>query len=156
VFNTARFSRNRSPTDQLLATIDPAVMTTRNRKTVIIYPLLLLFLFAITAPLGIWAAEGASPVGLWKNEDAKIEIFKDGGKLDGKIAALNEKYTKDGQKKTDIHNPDPAERERPLIGLVVMQGIARLVLVNGMAAQLTTPRQGTRIRSALNMTAATP
>jgi hypothetical protein len=25
VFNTARFSRNRSPTDQLLATIDPAV-----------------------------------------------------------------------------------------------------------------------------------
>jgi uncharacterized protein (DUF2147 family) len=101
-----------------------AAMTTRNRKTVIIYPLLLLFLFAITAPLGIWAAEGASPVGLWKNEDAKIEIFKDGEKLDGKIAALNEKHTEDGQKKTDIHNPDPAKRERPLIGLVVMRGIS--------------------------------
>jgi uncharacterized protein (DUF2147 family) len=124
VLNPARFSRNHSPTDQLLATIDPAVMTTRNRKTVIIYPLLLLFLFAITAPLDIWAAEGASPVGLWKNEDAKIEIFKDGEKLDGKIAALNEKYTEDGQKKTDIHNPDPAKRERPLIGLVVMRGIS--------------------------------
>lgn len=59
---------------------------------------------------------------MWKNEDAKIEIFKDGEKLDGKIAALNEKYTKDGQKKTDIHNPDPAKRERPLIGLVVIKG----------------------------------
>ncbi len=59
-------------------------MTTRNGKTLIIYPLLLLF--AITAPLGVGAAEGASPVGLWKNEDAKIEIFKDGGKLGGKIA----------------------------------------------------------------------
>ena len=95
-------------------------MTTRNRKTLIIC----LLLFAITAPLGVGAAEGASPVGVWKNEDAKIEIFKDGGKLDGKIAALNEKYTEDGQKKTDLHNPDPAKRERPLIGLVVMKGIS--------------------------------
>jgi uncharacterized protein (DUF2147 family) len=99
-----------------------AAVTTRNRKTVIIYPLLLLF--AITAPLGVRAAEQASPVGLWKNEDAKIAIFKDGGKLDGKIAALDEKYTSDGQTKTDIHNPDPAKRKRPLIGLVVMKGIS--------------------------------
>jgi uncharacterized protein (DUF2147 family) len=99
-----------------------AAITTRNRKMVIIYPLLLLF--AITAPLGVGAAKGGSPVGLWRNEDAKIEIFKDGGKLDGKIAALNEKYMEDGQKKTDIHNPDPAKRERPLIGLVVMKGIS--------------------------------
>jgi uncharacterized protein (DUF2147 family) len=99
----------------------PAV-TTRNRKTAIVYPLLLLF--AIMAPLGVGGAEGASPVGVWTNEDAKVEIFKDGGKLDGKIAALNEKYTEDGQKKTDIHNPDPAKRERPLIGLVVMKGIS--------------------------------
>jgi Uncharacterized protein conserved in bacteria (DUF2147) len=51
------------------------------------------------APLGVEAAEGAFPVGAWKNEDAKIEIFKEGGKLDGRIAALNEKYTEDGQKK---------------------------------------------------------
>jgi uncharacterized protein (DUF2147 family) len=99
-----------------------AAVTTRNRKTVIIYPLLLLF--AITAPLGVRAEAGASPVGVWKNEDAKIEIFKDGEKLDGKIAALYEKYTEDGQKKTDIHNPDPAKRERPLIGLVVMRGVS--------------------------------
>jgi uncharacterized protein (DUF2147 family) len=99
-----------------------AAITTRNRKTVIIYPLLLLF--AITAPLGVRGAAGPSPVGVWKNEDAKIEIFKDGEKLDGKIAALNEKYTEDGQKKTDIHNPDPAKRERPLIGLVVIKGIS--------------------------------
>ncbi|MBV8214768.1 MAG: DUF2147 domain-containing protein [Verrucomicrobia bacterium] len=44
--------------------------------------------------------------------------------MNGRIAALNEKYTKDGQQKTDIHNPDPAKRERPLIGLVVMKGIS--------------------------------
>jgi uncharacterized protein (DUF2147 family) len=96
-----------------------AAVTTRNRKTVIIYPLLLLF--ALTAPLRVRAAAGESPVGVWKNEDAQIEIFKDGEKLDGKIAALNEKYTEDGQKKTDIHNPDPAKRERRL---VVMRGVS--------------------------------
>ena len=67
-----------------------AAVTTRNRKTVIIYPLLLLF--ALTAPLRVRAAAGESPVGVWKNEDAQIEIFKDGEKLDGKIAALSEIY----------------------------------------------------------------
>ena len=65
-------------------------MTTLTRKTVIIYPLF--FLFALTAPLGVRAGAGASPVGVWKNEDAQIEIFKDGEKLDGKIAALSEIY----------------------------------------------------------------
>jgi uncharacterized protein (DUF2147 family) len=34
------------------------------------------------------------------------------------------RYTEDGQKKTDIHNPDPVKRERPLIGLVVMKGVS--------------------------------
>jgi uncharacterized protein (DUF2147 family) len=99
-----------------------AANTSRNRMTVIIYPLLIVF--ALTAPVRIGAAEGVSPVGVWKNEDAKIEIFEDGKKLGGKIAALNEKYTKDGQTKTDIHNPDPAMRERPLVGLVVIKGIS--------------------------------
>ena len=131
-----------------------AAVTTRNRKTVIIYPLF--FLFALTAPLGVRAGAGASPVGVWKNEDAQIEIFKDGEKLDGKIAALNEKYTEDGQKKTDIHNPDPAKRERPLIGLVVMKGVS----LNGPhkwdGGTAYDPKTGTPIRSALNTTAATP
>jgi uncharacterized protein (DUF2147 family) len=99
-----------------------AAIITPNWKTVVTLPILLLL--AIAASLGIGAAEEAPPIGLWKNEDAKIEIFNDDGKLDGKIAALNEKYTQDGQQKTDIHNPDPAERARPLIGLVVMKGIS--------------------------------
>jgi hypothetical protein len=80
-----------------------AANTTWYRKAMM-YPLLLLF--TMTGPEGLRAAE-ASPVGLWKNEDATVEIFDDGGKLDGKVVALNEKYLEDGQKKTDIHNPDP-------------------------------------------------
>jgi len=68
------------------------------------------------------AEQGSSPVGLWKTEDAQIEIFEADGKLSGKIAALNKEYTSDGIEKTDISNPDPAKRSRPLIGLVFMTG----------------------------------
>jgi uncharacterized protein (DUF2147 family) len=68
------------------------------------------------------ADQGSSPVGLWKTEDAQIEIFEADGKLSGKIAALNKEYTSDGIEKTDISNPDPAKRSRPLIGLIFMTG----------------------------------
>jgi uncharacterized protein (DUF2147 family) len=68
------------------------------------------------------ADEGTSPVGLWKTEDAQVEIYEADGKLSGKIAALNKEYTSDGIEKTDISNPDPAKRSRPLIGLVFMTG----------------------------------
>ena len=71
------------------------------------------------------ADEGSSPVGLWKTEDARVEIFEADGKLSGKIAALNKQYTSDGVEKTDISNPDPAKRRRPLIGLVFMTGFTR-------------------------------
>ena len=68
------------------------------------------------------AEQGTPPVGLWRTEDAQIEIFEVDGKLSGKIAALNKEYTSDGIEKTDISNPDPAKRSRPLIGLVFMSG----------------------------------
>jgi uncharacterized protein (DUF2147 family) len=84
--------------------------------------LALLLLFVAPAPPRIWAAEDVSPIGLWKAEDAKIEIFDEEGKLAGRIAELDEKYTKDGQEKTDIRNPDPSKRDRKLIGLVFMRG----------------------------------
>ena len=68
------------------------------------------------------ADEGTAPVGLWKTQDAEIEIFEVDGTLSGKIAALNKEYTSDRIEKTDISNPDPAKRSRPLIGLVFMSG----------------------------------
>jgi uncharacterized protein (DUF2147 family) len=68
------------------------------------------------------AEQGSSPVGLWKTEDAQIEIYEVDGKLSGKIATLNKQYMTDGIEKTDISNPDPEKRSRPLIGLVFMTG----------------------------------
>jgi uncharacterized protein (DUF2147 family) len=91
----------------------------RNVATLILFPVLAL------APVSSRAEHDNSPVGLWKTEYAQIEIFEVDGKLSGKVAALNKQYTLDGIEKTDISNPDPAKRRRPLIGLVFMSGFTR-------------------------------
>jgi uncharacterized protein (DUF2147 family) len=83
---------------------------------------LTLLLACAILPSASAGEEEASPVGLWKTQDAEVEIFEVDGKLSGKIAALNKEYTSDGIEKTDISNPDPAKRSRPLIGLVFMTG----------------------------------
>ena len=86
---------------------------------------LLIFIFALMPALRSRAGDVASAVGLWKNEDATFEIFEDHGKLSGKVIALREPRTPTGQNLTDIHNPDPAKRERPIVGLVFMSGFTR-------------------------------
>jgi uncharacterized protein (DUF2147 family) len=70
-------------------------------------------------------ADTASPVGVWKNDDATFEISENQGKLSGKIIALREPRTPDGQDKTDIHNPDATKRQRPIIGLVFLSGFTQ-------------------------------
>jgi uncharacterized protein (DUF2147 family) len=71
------------------------------------------------------AVDSPSAVGLWKNEDATFEIFENQGKLSGKIIGLKEPQTSEGKEKTDIHNPDPSKRGRPIIGLIFMSGFSR-------------------------------
>jgi uncharacterized protein (DUF2147 family) len=70
-------------------------------------------------------SDTVSPVGIWKNGDATFEIFEDQGKLSGKIVALREPRTPEGKEKTDIHNPDAAKRERPIVGLVFLSGFTQ-------------------------------
>jgi uncharacterized protein (DUF2147 family) len=88
-------------------------------------PLILVLLVSTFAPVSTKADRDIVPVGLWKTEDAQIEIFEVDGKLNGKIAALDKQYTTDGIEKTDISNPDPAKRSRPLIGLIFMSGFTQ-------------------------------
>ena len=87
--------------------------------------LILVLLVSTLAAAPTEADGNIGPVGLWKNEDAQIEIFEVDGKLNGKIAALDKQYTTDGIEKTDISNPDPTKRSRPLIGLVFMSGFTQ-------------------------------
>ena len=83
----------------------------------------LLSVFLPTLTFG--ADDAASPLGFWKNDEATFEIFADQGKVGGKIIAMREPRTPEGKDKTDIHNPDPSKRERPIIGLVFMSGFTQ-------------------------------
>ena len=87
----------------------------------------LVALLSILLPnLLLRAADTASPVGFWKNDDATFEIFADeGGKLSGKIISGAEPRTAEGKEKTDIRNPDPSKRDRPILGLVFMSGFTQ-------------------------------
>jgi uncharacterized protein (DUF2147 family) len=72
-------------------------------------------------------------LGIWKTEkdESKIEIFRCGEKICGKIVWLkNPTYTdsNDGQIGTTIidrKNPDPARRSRPLVGLQILDGFVK-------------------------------
>ena len=91
---------------------------------------------------GSRAAETASPIGLWKNEDATFEIFENDGKLSARIVALKEPKTPEGKEKTDIHNPDRSKRDRPIIGLVFMSGFNRKSATRWENGTIYDPKSG--------------
>ena len=65
-----------------------------------------------------YAQTAEDAVGLWQNPEnnSQTEFYKCGEGVCAKIAKVV-----DGQK-TDDKNPDPAKRDRPIVGLVIMQG----------------------------------
>ena len=67
----------------------------------------------------------ADPVGLWRDKDGTtIRVRRCGAALCGTIAGMasaNDPET--GQRWTDKHNPDPARRLRPLVGVRVFIGM---------------------------------
>ncbi|HEY2712189.1 MAG TPA: DUF2147 domain-containing protein [Chthoniobacterales bacterium] len=62
--------------------------------------------------------------GLWLNEegDAKVEIYQEGSSFEAKIVWLKEPNA-DGKPKVDKNNPDPAHRDRPTLGLVILHDL---------------------------------
>jgi uncharacterized protein (DUF2147 family) len=99
------------------------------RITMKVSVLLLSVLLAATT------AYGAAPndiLGPWKTagDSSEVELFKCGEKICGKVAWLkNPNYmdSKDGPvgtPKVDRKNPDPKLRNRPIIGLQVIDGLA--------------------------------
>lgn len=80
------------------------------------------------------AAPGDRILGLWYTEPdgddfARVEISRDDGIYRGEIVWLNqplfeadEQPTMVGQPKTDRNNPDPQLRDRPIVGLTILQG----------------------------------
>lgn len=70
------------------------------------------------------ASPAASPVGLWLTPDdhGQIEVFACGSKLCGRIVTSDKLRANPGLK--DAANKDPALRDRPLKGLVLMKNFA--------------------------------
>lgn len=88
----------------------------------------LLMTAAFGASLVLSHAHAAGPEGTWLSEDrdTKVRIVDCGGKLCATVVWLGEPTDPDtGKPKTDKHNPDPKKRTRPLLGLTVINGMAR-------------------------------
>jgi len=83
------------------------------------FSILLLFI-----PSVVMAQKADDILGYWLTDDAKakIEIYKEGGKYNGKIVWLAEPTDEDGNPIVDIENPDKALQSRPLIGLNLVFG----------------------------------
>lgn len=66
-----------------------------------------------------------APFGLWMPEDeaSKVEIFACGEAICGRVAWMREGLDEDGKNLTDIYNPNPALRDAPVLGLVIMTDI---------------------------------
>ncbi len=84
-----------------------------------------LLLVATLLPVAL-AAETSDITGIWFNEEktSKIEVYQAAsGKYYGKIIWLKEPLA-NGKPRTDMENPDKSLRKRPLIDLVVLNGLS--------------------------------
>jgi uncharacterized protein (DUF2147 family) len=63
--------------------------------------------------------------GIWLTEEgnSKVEIIKDGEKYSGTIVWLSRKTDKNGNPITDKNNPEKELRDRPIMGLEMLQDI---------------------------------
>ena len=109
----------------------------QHRTIIATFVLFVLFRLGITG-----LSENASPLGLWENEDATFQIFESDGKLGARIVALKVPRTPEGKEKTDIHNPDPAKRNTPIIGLVFMTGFSKRTDTRWDGGKIYDPKSG--------------
>ncbi|MBC7743023.1 MAG: DUF2147 domain-containing protein, partial [Bdellovibrionaceae bacterium] len=72
-------------------------------------------------------ADDASPIGVWLTADggAKVEIYANPTKLEGKIIWLKEPLDKDGAPKKDTKNKDAKLQSRPIMGMVFLTGFEK-------------------------------
>lgn len=85
----------------------------------------LLFLSLFIGP-ALLAAPPVSPdaiLGVWSNGTGKghIRIYKQGNEYFGKIIWLRETKDREGQPRVDKHNPDPAKRTQPVLGMIMLR-----------------------------------
>lgn len=82
----------------------------------------LLILLSISVLCG-YAQSKDILVGKWLTAkgDAHIQIYQSGGKYSGKIAWIKDPLDDKGKPELDKKNPDPALRNRPILGVEILQ-----------------------------------
>jgi uncharacterized protein (DUF2147 family) len=84
--------------------------------------LYLAILLIMVAGQLVFAQKSDDILGVWYNteEDAKIEIFKEGGKYFGRVVWLKDPM-EDGKPVMDANNADKSKRNRPIIGMKLLE-----------------------------------
>ncbi len=75
---------------------------------------------------GTLLAQADKILGVWYSEskDAKIEVYKNGDKYNGKIIWLKNNKNEDGTSpKLDLNNENTSKRKRPIVGSDIMIGL---------------------------------
>ena len=105
----------------------------------------------LSAPLS-GAAAAAAIEGQWLTDDGKavVQIAACGQRLCGRIARVLD--TRANVPKTDVNNPDPRLRTRPLVGLQILSGYrsGSAAWENGRAYD---PKTGSSYKSSLRLNA---
>lgn len=85
--------------------------------------LLILFFLGIYA-LSSYAQEADKILGIWWNDEktTKIQVEKKDGKYIGTIVYMIPEKYENGQPPKDDENPDPALKERSIVGLQILSG----------------------------------
>jgi uncharacterized protein (DUF2147 family) len=78
--------------------------------------------------IGISTASAAGPEGVWRMKNGKVTVrvsYCGGTKLCATIVGLAKPLDKKGRPKVDKENPNPALRDRPVIGLTIISGMSQ-------------------------------
>ncbi len=114
----------------------------------------------LLAATSVLSAETDNILGIWKTEqdESKVDVYRCGEKICGKIVWLKSPlYTDSSEGKVgtpiiDRNNPDPNLRNRPLIGMQIMQGFRALDETTWGDGTIYDPRSGNSYRGKIRQT----
>ena len=96
------------------------------------------------------AAAAPDVTGLWLTDDGKgvVEVAPCGRNMCGKIVRVLDR--RPGIPTTDVENPDPARRNRPIVGLQVLSGF-KPGTNQWEGGQAYDPKKGSSYRSSMRL-----
>ncbi len=73
--------------------------------------------------LASFAQGGDAILGIWQSEhgSGRMQIYKSGSVYEGKLVKIKEPTDESGKPKVDINNPSEKLKNRPIVGLEVLQ-----------------------------------